>query len=135
MGAGSGAASEVFSGSNVGCTSGAASVPMGAGSCSATISVGTSICGTASFSFSTGDVYVYTHYRDEISGRIVAEIEDSSKVENCYADGTQTINGSAYAYCALQFTVTLQSENFIYNTLGWSSDIWQINEGGFPTLK
>ena len=86
-------------------------------------------------SFSTGDVYVYTHYRDEISGRIVAEIEDSSKVENCYADGTQTINGSAYAYCALQFTVTLQSENFIYNTLGWSSDIWQINEGGFPTLK
>lgn len=86
-------------------------------------------------SFSVGDVSVSTHYKDEISGRIVAEIEDSSKVENCYADGTQTISGSAYTYCSLQFTVTLQSEDFIYNTLGWSADVWQINNGAFPTLK
>ena len=86
--------------------------------------------------FSVGDVIGDSRSSyDAYCGRIVAETTDSDEIVNCYADSSQTITKNSTSYGTLQFTHTLQSENFIYNTLGWSSDIWQINEGGFPTLK
>ena len=95
-------------------------------------------------SFSVGKISAL--YIGSNIGRIVGYLEISSCTTNCYADSLQTITiGKANSEVVnantmnsnemLQSTNTLQSEDFIYNTLGWSSDIWQINEGGFPTLK
>ena len=86
--------------------------------------------------FSTGTI-TGTSYSssDAFCGRIVAKCNDNDSITNCYADSLQSITKNSTTFGTLQFTQTLQSENFIYNTLGWSSDIWQINEGGFPTLK
>ena len=86
--------------------------------------------------FSTGTIKGTSYSSSDVfCGRIVAKCNETDTISNCYADSTQTITKSSTTYGTLQFTHTLQSENFIYNTLGWSSDIWQINEGGFPTLK
>ena len=100
--------------------------------------------------FSVGDISTSTYslngtYGGSNIGRIIAHLDDSDVITNCYADSLQVISrktdsgtvstNTTNSYGTLQFTQTLQSENFIYNTLGWSSDIWQINEGGFPTLK
>ena len=106
------------------------------------------IAGTASKiynSFATGNLQAKAYSSsDAYVGRILGKVDEGDLVENCYADSTQTCTQSSERYDnikttnslgTLQFTHTLQSENFIYNTLGWSSDIWQINEGGFPTLK
>jgi len=86
--------------------------------------------------FSTGTI-TGTSYSssDAFCGRIVAKSNDNDSITNCYADSLQSITKNSTTFGTLQFTHTLQSENFIYNTLGWSSDIWQINVGGFPTLK
>ena len=96
-------------------------------------------------SFATGNLQAKAYSSsDAYVGRILGEVDETDIVENCYADSTQTCTQSSERYDTeattnslgtLQFTQTLQSENFIYNTLGWSSDVWQINEGGFPTLK
>lgn len=101
--------------------------------------------GTISNSFSTGNLKAKAYSSSNAYvGRIIGELEDSDVIESCYADSTQTCTQSSERYDntkttnsegSLQFTQTLQSENFIYNTLGWSSDVWQITEGGFPTLK
>lgn len=100
----------------------AAGIAVSAGSIQNCFSAG-SITGT---SYSSSDVYC---------GRIIAKSDENNTIDNCYADSSQTITKNSNTYGSLQFTQTLQSENFIYNTLGWSSDIWQINEDGFPTLK
>jgi len=82
-----------------------------------------SITGT---SYSSSDVYC---------GRIVAKCNANDTISNCYADSSKTITKNSTAYGTLQFTQTLQSESFIYETLGWGSDVWEIVEGQFPILK
>ena len=87
-------------------------------------------------SFAAGNITGSSYsYHDVTCGRIIAEDDDGVSINNCYADSSQSIDYNSNTYGTLQFTQTLQSENFIYNTLGWDSDIWQINAGGFPTLK
>ena len=87
-------------------------------------------------SFAAGNITGSSYsYHDVTCGRIIAEDDDGVSINNCYADSSQSIDYNSNTYGTLQFTQTLQSENFIYNTLGWNSDIWQINAGGFPTLK
>lgn len=100
---------------------------------------------TISNSFSVGTLKAKSYSRSNAYvGRIIGEYEDTDVIQNCYADSTQSCTQSSETYdkegttntCGtLQFTQTLQSENFIFNTLGWSSEIWQINEGAFPTLR
>lgn len=104
---------------------------------------------TISNCFSIGDVLTSTYslngtYGGSYIGRIIGKLDDIDTITNCYADSQQecsrvtsssTKTGTTNTYGTLQFTQTLQSENFIYNILGWNSDIWQTNEGGFPTLK
>ena len=98
--------------------------------------------------FSTGDLSaIVTTKKVNYSqlGRVVGYENDSgTTLTNCYADSSQSCNRGGTdstsseptnSYESLKNTQTLQSESFIYTTLGWNSDIWQINEGGFPTLK
>ena len=95
------------------------------------------------------DVSTYTYslngtYGGAYIGRVIGKVDEGDTITGNYVNSTQTctrktssssVTTTTNDYGTLQFTQTLQSENFIYNTLGWSSDIWQINEGGFPTLK
>ncbi len=59
----------------------------------------------------------------------------------CYysTDSSLTQNGEAVtATCTAgegRALSELQSAEFIFDTLGWDSEIWQINEGANPTLK
>ena len=78
-------------------------------------------------------------------GRIIGYINyTETTLQNCYSSSSQickrsgtdsTLNEPSNSCESLQNEQVLQSENFIYNILGWSSDVWQINEGAFPTLK
>ncbi len=66
----------------------------------------------------------------------------SDVAESCYYDSAAVlkVNGSAVTSgtnsvgTAEELSV-LQSEEFIFETLGWDSEIWQINEGGHPSLR
>ena len=86
--------------------------------------------------FSVGSISGSSYNSNNVyCGRIIAKSDENDIIINCYADSVQTITKNSTSYGTLQFTYTLQSENFIYNILGWNQDIWQINEGAFPTFK
>lgn len=99
--------------------------------------------------FAVGNVSTRTYsfsgtYGGSNIGRIIGEYEEGDTVTSCYADSTQvctrtssttTKQGTTNDYGTLQFTHTLQSESFIYETLDWSSEVWEIVEGQFPRLK
>ncbi len=67
--------------------------------------------------------------------------DQKAALYDCYysTDSSLTKNGEAVtATCTAgeaKELFELQSAEFIFDTLGWDSEIWQINEGANPTLK
>ncbi len=73
-------------------------------------------------------------------GFIVGTLNGTTR--NCYYDATNILTvgegviteGTCTDGTSAELS-TLQSEDFIYNTLFWKSDIWQINDNEAPSLK
>ena len=74
-------------------------------------------------------------------GAFVGYEDSASLITNCYHDSESifTLNGEPYEISTLKSTsmtsTELQSEDFIIETLGWNSEIWNCSEGKYPTLK
>lgn len=108
--------------------------------------VGWNCYGKVYNSFATGEVSIISSGGDRSLGYIVGQ--NIGTTNNCYAlkaslVGRTTLyysNGTVMAKgtttnCTTKELAELQTAEFCTTTLGWSSEIWNFEDGQYPTLK
>lgn len=108
--------------------------------------VGWNCYGTVKYSFATGEAVINSCGGDRSLGYVVGQ--NLGKTINCYALKTSLVgrttvyysNGTIMAQgtntnCAVKELAELQTAEFCTTTLGWSSEIWNFEDGQYPTLK
>jgi len=87
-------------------------------------------------------------------GGTVGVLCQNAKITNCFAEIVATRNGSGYAAGVYQTNMSnntasvknsftnhslekakATSPDYVYNTLGWDKDIWEVTEGEYPRLR
>lgn len=85
-------------------------------------------------------------YGNAYAGSLIGGIingENNSSYHNCYYTAEQTRTATAASETnahtlidgTAQYLSTIQTQSFYTDTLGWSSDIWNFENGQHPTLK
>lgn len=81
--------------------------------------------------YSVGNIY------GSYAGAITTNGAGTDKIINCYRRSSQTITAEVLL-CAIEEAKSISeilTVDFHVNTLGWSADIWNFEDGALPTLK
>ena len=60
--------------------------------------------------------------------------ESGLTATNCYRNSEFTCDSTSTLGMA-ESVATMKTANFVYMTLGWSSEVWTATDGNLPTLK
>ena len=81
----------------------------------------------------------------EVGGLMVLNGVAPITIQNCYTNITAV--SKLYSYCDVAVNATgcftvgelgntnATSSSYIYNTLGWDKDVWEVTDGEYPRLK